>query len=141
MTSVRDEDFSMRILASLYEIGENDILSVLAATINSPQDAAEISKFKDGLALLVERADVTIGYETDNPREVRTLNKSAALGLLSRIEGLVKFHPGEQPHWTLVRGDAIKDSIPSVKLGASGRDKAYEIQMRLGYQWWRRNVS
>ena len=129
-------EMAQRILSELEEIWDQNVFSMLNTVVTPNGEAAQLAEFQAALAALVERDYVLMGYEGFVPRNPEQLSKERSLEMISSIPEWFAFDEAER-FWTLSKGPYNEIRYPGIYSTQEGRDKAFEILDRRGYQWWR----
>ncbi|MBX9592508.1 MAG: hypothetical protein K2X43_24740 [Hyphomonadaceae bacterium] len=129
-------EVEQRVLAELEEVWEQNIFTMLNTIIEPKGDPTEVEALQEALNGLVERGFVAVGLEEFSPRKQTTLDKQAALELVSRLRDWFRFDAATS-FWTLSKGDFREVRYPVIFSTAEAREKAFQILDERGYQWWR----
>jgi len=129
-------EMEQRVLAELEEFWKENVFAMLNTIIDPTGKDQEVGMLEEALRGLVERDFIVMGSEGFLPGNPEKLAKIDSLQLLSDLKDWFKFG-SQDPHWTLSKGDIKNERIPMIFSTAAGRQKAAEILMQRGYQWWR----
>jgi hypothetical protein len=129
-------EMAQRVLSELEEIWDQNVFSMLNTVIAPNGDTAQLAEFRAALTALVERDYVLMGYEGFIPRSPEQLSKEESLEMIASLPEWFIFDEAERL-WSLGKGSYNTVRYPAIHSTEGGRNKAFEILDRRGYQWWR----
>lgn len=124
-----------RILAELDETWEDNVFSLLNATLAPTGAETDVKEFVGAVNDLVVRDFAFLGWETFYPRNRSILDKSASINLVSKLPDLFQFHKDVRL-WKLRGGDMRIDRYPIAAVTDKGHEWGRGILNRRGFRWW-----
>lgn len=134
-------EINLRILGEFDDTDMYDVYGLMNTVILPPSGSvSDLASFCAGLAKLVAKGVVVLGFEIKPFVPETVLNRDESLDLVARLPDWFKFDR-EKKIWTRSSGAFRVDPTPFVMLTELGKDEALDIRRRYPFRWWNRAGS